>query len=158
LVTTIINKFETALKHSNLADDDPNVFVLVDESHRSQTGRYGGHSQFATKMRRLLPKACYLGFTGTPLLKKEKNTMSTFGRLIHRYAIDEAVADEAVVPLLYEGRLVEQQVTGNVIDRWFEKISEGVERQPPCPAPTTILAGGAERKTGLPVWRAAPPA
>lgn len=126
LVTTIINKFETALKHSNLAYDDPNVFVLVDESHRSQTGRYGGHSQFATKMRRLLPKACYLGFTGTPLLKKEKNTMSTFGRLIHRYAIDEAVADEAVVPLLYEGRLVEQQVTGNVIDRWFERISEGL--------------------------------
>lgn len=126
LVTTIINKFDTALKNSKLADDDPNIFVLVDESHRTQTGRYGGHSQFAAKMRRLLPKACYLGFTGTPLLKKEKNTLSTFGRLIHRYAIDEAVADGAVVPLLYEGRLVEQQVSGAVIDRWFEKISEGL--------------------------------
>ncbi len=126
LVTTIINKFDTALKNSKLMDEDPNVFVLVDESHRTQTGRYGGHSQFAAKMRRLLPKACYLGFTGTPLLKKEKNTLSTFGRLIHRYAIDEAVADGAVVPLLYEGRLVEQQVSGTVIDRWFEKISEGL--------------------------------
>ncbi|PQV57895.1 type I restriction enzyme R subunit [Defluviimonas denitrificans] len=126
LVTTIINKFDTALKNSKLVDDDPNIFVLVDESHRTQTGRYGGHSQFAAKMRRLLPKACYLGFTGTPLLKKEKNTLSTFGRLIHRYAIDEAVADGAVVPLLYEGRLVEQQVSGAVIDRWFEKISEGL--------------------------------
>ena len=126
LVTTIINKFDTALRNSKLADDDPNIFVLVDESHRTQTGRYGGHSQFAAKMRRLLPKACYLGFTGTPLLKKEKNTLSTFGRLIHRYAIDEAVADGAVVPLLYEGRLVEQQVSGTVIDRWFEKISEGL--------------------------------
>lgn len=126
LVTTIINKFDTALKYSKLADDDPNIFVLVDESHRTQTGRYGGHSQFAAKMRRLLPKACYLGFTGTPLLKKEKNTLSTFGRLIHRYAIDEAVTDGAVVPLLYEGRLVEQQVSGTVIDRWFEKISEGL--------------------------------
>ena len=126
LVTSIINKFDTALKNSKLADDDPNIFVLVDESHRTQTGRYGGHSQFAAKMRRLLPKACYLGFTGTPLLKKEKNTLSTFGRLIHRYAIDEAVADGAVVPLLYEGRLVEQQVSGTVIDRWFEKISEGL--------------------------------
>ncbi|MDE3238038.1 MAG: type I restriction endonuclease subunit R [Paracoccaceae bacterium] len=126
LVTTIINKFDTTLKNSKLADDDPNIFVLVDESHRTQTGRYGGHSQFAAKMRRLLPKACYLGFTGTPLLKKEKNTLSTFGRLIHRYAIDEAVADGAVVPLLYEGRLVEQQVSGTVIDRWFEKISEGL--------------------------------
>ena len=126
LITTIINKFDTALKNSKLADDDPNIFVLVDESHRTQTGRYGGHSQFATKMRRLLPKACYLGFTGTPLLKKERSTLSTFGRLIHRYAIDEAVADGAVVPLLYEGRLVEQQVSGEVIDRWFEKISEGL--------------------------------
>lgn len=126
LVTTIINKFDTALRNSKLADDDPNIFVLVDESHRTQTGRYGGHSQFAAKMRRLLPKACYLGFTGTPLLKKEKNTLSTFGRLIHRYAIDEAVADGAVVPLLYEGRLVEQQVSGTVIDQWFEKISEGL--------------------------------
>ncbi len=71
LVTTIINKFDTALKNSQLADDDPNIFVLVDESHRTQTGRSGGHSQFAAKMRRLLPKACHLGFTGTPLLKKE---------------------------------------------------------------------------------------
>lgn len=126
LVTTIINKFDTALKNSRISDEDPNIFVLVDESHRTQTGRYGGHSQFAARMRRLLPKACYLGFTGTPLLKKEKNTLSTFGRLIHRYAIDEAVADGAVVPLLYEGRLVEQQVSGAVIDRWFDKISEGL--------------------------------
>jgi len=126
LVTTIINKFDTALRNAKEADPDPNIFVLVDESHRTQTGRYGGHSQFAGKMRRLLPNACYLGFTGTPLLKKDKNTLSTFGRLIHRYAIDEAVADEAVVPLLYEGRLVEQQIAGNVIDRWFEKISEGL--------------------------------
>ena len=126
MITTIINKFDTALKNSQLADDDPNIFVLVDESHRTQTGRYGGHSQFAAKMRRLLPKACYLGFTGTPLLKKEQNTLSTFGRLIHRYAIDEAVADGAVVPLLYEGRLVEQQVSGAVIDRWFDKISDGL--------------------------------
>lgn len=126
LITTIINKFDTALRGKEAADEDENLFVLVDESHRTQTGRYGGHSQFATKMRRLLPKACYLGFTGTPLLKKDKNTLSTFGGLIHKYAIDEAVADGAVVPLLYEGRLVEQQVSGNVIDRWFEKISEGL--------------------------------
>lgn len=126
LVTTIINKFDTALRGSARPDDDPNIFVLVDESHRTQTGKYGGHSQFATKMRRLMPNACYLGFTGTPLLKKEKNTLSTFGGLIHKYAINEAVADEAVVPLLYEGRMVEQQISGNVIDKWFEKISEGL--------------------------------
>lgn len=126
LITTIINKFDTALRNSQFVDDDRNIFVLVDESHRTQTGRYGGHGQLAVKMRRLLPNACYLGFTGTPLLKKEKNTLSTFGRLIHRYAIDEAVADGAVVPLLYEGRLIEQQITGAVIDRWFDKVSEGL--------------------------------
>ena len=126
LVTTIINKFDSAVRGTEKADTDKNIFVLVDESHRTQTGRYGGHSQFATKMRRLLPQACYLGFTGTPLLKKEKNTLSTFGGLIHKYAIDEAVADGAVVPLLYEGRLVEQQLAGDVIDRWFDKISEGL--------------------------------
>ena len=126
LVTTIINKFDSAARGSGQADRDRNIFVLVDESHRTQTGRYTGHSQFAIKMRRLLPQACYLGFTGTPLLKKEKNTLSTFGGLIHKYAIDEAVADGAVVPLLYEGRLVEQQLAGNVIDNWFEKISAGL--------------------------------
>ena len=126
LITTIVNKFDSATRGRDLTDTDRNVFVLVDESHRTQTGRYGGHSQFATRMRRLLPQACYLGFTGTPLLKKEKNTLSTFGGLIHKYAIDEAVADGAVVPLLYEGRLVEQQIAGSVIDTWFDKISAGL--------------------------------
>lgn len=126
LVTTIINKFSTAIAGTNLKDESPDIFVLVDESHRTQTGRYGGYGDFAKKMRRMLPKACYLGFTGTPLLKTEKNTLHTFGGLIHKYTIDEAVADEAVVPLLYEGRLVEQEVTGKVIDKWFEKITAGL--------------------------------
>lgn len=126
LITTIINKFDTAMKASDFRDDSANIFVLVDESHRSQTGRHGGRGTFAMKMHRILPQACYLGFTGTPLLKKEKNTLRTFGGLIHKYTIDEAVADEAVVPLLYEGRMVEQQVSGDVVDRWFDKISEGL--------------------------------
>lgn len=129
LVTTIINKFDTASRSDAATDPDTNIFVLVDESHRSQTGQYGGHGELALKMRRLLPNACYLGFTGTPLLQKEKNTLSTFGGLIHPYAIDEAVADEAVVPLLYEGRIVEQQITGDMIDRWFDKLSEGLTEQ-----------------------------
>lgn len=127
LVTTIINKFSTAIAGTNVKDESSDIFVLVDESHRTQTGRYGGLGDLANKMRRMLPKACYLGFTGTPLLKNEKrNTFNTFGDLIHRYTIDEAVADEAVVPLLYEGRLVEQEVTGKVIDKWFEKITAGL--------------------------------
>ncbi|WP_372501005.1 HsdR family type I site-specific deoxyribonuclease (plasmid) [Tistrella mobilis] len=126
LITTIINKFDSAAKSATRVDEDANIFVLVDESHRSQSGRHGGHSQFAIRMRRLLPRACYLGFTGTPLLRAERNTLETFGGLIHKYAIDEAVAHGAVVPLLYEGRMVEQQVSGSVIDTWFDKISEGL--------------------------------
>jgi type I restriction enzyme, R subunit len=70
LITTIINKFDTALKARVIKDESTQVFVLIDESHRSQTGRYGGYGTFALKMRRILPNACYLGFTGTPLLKE----------------------------------------------------------------------------------------
>jgi type I restriction enzyme R subunit len=130
LITTLINKFDTALRNGEDPDEDSNLFVLIDESHRSQTGTHGGYGQLAVKMRRLLPRACYLGFTGTPLLKNDKrNTFTTFGGLIHHYKIDEAVADGAVVPLLYEGRLVDQQITGGVIDAWFDKISEGLTDQ-----------------------------
>ena len=126
LITTIINKFDTAMKSGDYQDESADIFVLVDESHRSQAGRYGGHGKFALTMRRILPQACYLGFTGTPLLKKDKNTLHAFGGLIHKYTIDQAVEDEAVVPLLYEGRMVEQHVSGTVVDTWFEKISEGL--------------------------------
>ncbi|TVR77870.1 MAG: type I restriction endonuclease subunit R, partial [Rhodospirillales bacterium] len=148
LITTIINKFDTATRANDLIDADPNVFVLVDESHRSQTGRHGGYGQFAMKMRRILPKACYLGFTGTPLLKKEKNTLSTFGGLIHQYTIDEAVPDGAVVPLLYEGRMVEQQITGDALDRWFDKISEGLTDKQKADLKRQYSRMGALAKTG----------
>ena len=125
LITTIINKFENASKQRD-ADESKDIFVLVDESHRTQTGRSGGYGSFHVAMRRMLPNACYLGFTGTPLMKGEKSTAATFGGLIHSYTIDQAVADGAVVPLLYEGRMVEQHIADNVIDKWFEKISEGL--------------------------------
>ncbi len=129
LITTIVNKFDAASRSSKHPDTDTNVFVLVDESHRTQAGKHGGHGLFAMKMRRLLPKACYLGFTGTPLLRGERKTLVSFGGLIHSYKIDEAVADEAVVPLLYEGRMVEQQIIGGAIDVWFDKISKGLTGQ-----------------------------
>ena len=125
LVTTLANKFGTALRYSLKPDDDPNLFVLVDESCPSHTGRPGGHGQLAMKMRRLLPGACYLGFTGTPLLSRDKSTFATPGGLIHRYAIDEAVEDGAVLPLLYEARFVDQQVTAQTIAR---DISEHFRR------------------------------
>ncbi|MBT2497571.1 type I restriction endonuclease subunit R [Agromyces sp. ISL-38] len=131
LITTIVNKFENAVKQGDIRDDDPDVFVLVDESHRSHSASVGEYGAFAKAMRRMLPRANYIGFTGTPLLKREKSTFRTFGGLIHRYTIADAVDDEAVLPLLYEGRMVEQQIAENVIDTWFDKISQGltVEQQ-----------------------------
>lgn len=120
LVTAIINKFESAAKYADETIDDRDIFVMVDESHRTNYG------SFAAQMRRLLPLACYIGFTGTPLLKNEKSTLNRFGGLIHKYSIDQAVKDKAVVPLLYEGRFVDQHISGPSIDDWFDKLSEGL--------------------------------
>lgn len=113
VITTVIDKFETA-ERLRARDDSPNIFVLVDESHRSQYGT--SHA----KMKRVFPKACYIGFTGTPLLKKEKVTAVKFGGFIHKYTMRQAVADGAVVPLLYEGRIVELDVDKKAMDRWFD--------------------------------------
>ena len=74
-------------------------------------------------MRRALPKACYIGFTGTPLKKREKNTARQFGGMIDTYTIDQAVRDKAVRRLLYEGRLVEQEVSKKQIDAWFDRLT-----------------------------------
>lgn len=122
VITTVINKFETAVERSSgFKDEDPNIIVLVDESHRTQ------HGTLATNMRRLLPKACYVGFTGTPVLSKEKPTIGRFGGIIRpTYTIEDAVKDGAIVPLIYEGRFVAQHVQKGSIDKWFEKVSAGL--------------------------------
>lgn len=119
IITTVINKFDAAAR-SKVVDDNPNVFVLVDESHRSQYG------EIHTKMRRVFKKACYIGFTGTPLLKKEKTTAAKFGSFIHKYTMRQAVEDNAVVPLLYEGRMADLQVDQAQIDKWFERVTRGL--------------------------------
>jgi type I restriction enzyme, R subunit len=120
VITTVINKFDTALNVRDFKDPSADVFLLVDESHR---GQYG---EMATRMRRVFPNACYLGFTGTPLMKAEKSTFEKFGGLIDVYAIDQAVKDGAVVPLLYEGRFVERDINRDGIDKWFERASQGL--------------------------------
>lgn len=117
VITSVINKFNTAesMSAKNLSK---NVFILVDESHRSNYGL------LATKMRTVFPNACYIGFTGTPLMKKEKNTMAKFGKLIHKYTIKDGVEDGAIVPLIYEGRFVDQNVDEANIDLWFEQTTK----------------------------------
>lgn len=125
IITTIIDKFDSALNaDARFRDDDADVFLLVDESHRSQNVK--DDDSMHARMRRVFPRGCYIGFTGTPLLKAERSTFDRFGGLIHSYKIDEAVADKAVVPLLYEGRHVDMSVDESALDRWFEHAVKGL--------------------------------
>ena len=115
IITTIINKFENAA-NEKISDPNANIFVLVDESHRSQYGSANA------KMHLVFPNACYIGFTGTPLLKKDKNTAEKYGGFIHKYTMRQAIADGAVRPLFYEGRDSEF-VNTEEVDRFFERYT-----------------------------------
>lgn len=130
-VTTLIDKFEGALNKDEQLDDDANIFVLVDESHRSQHGKHysGQFGNMHAIMRQVLPRACYIGFTGTPLKKREKDTARQFGGLIDSYTIDQAVEDNTVLRLLYEGRLVEQDVDQKQIDAWFDRLTRSRSKE-----------------------------
>ncbi|MBD8048673.1 type I restriction endonuclease subunit R [Clostridium faecium] len=120
IITSLVHKFDTASKHQKPVKSK-NIFVLIDESHRTQYG------ELNIKMKKVFPNACYLGFTGTPLMKKDKSTMKKFGgRMIHKYTIKDGVEDGAIVPLLYEGRLVEQTVNRNAIDKRIEMITRNL--------------------------------
>jgi type I restriction enzyme R subunit len=121
VITTLLQKFEAAVNARDTALDSPNIFVLVDEGHRSHSG------QFHAALRRMLPNACFLGFTGTPVFKSQLPTIDRFGGMIGAaYTIDQAVADQAVVPLLYEGRHVKQHVDQIPIDEWFRRYTAGL--------------------------------
>jgi len=118
VVTTVINKFEAAVRKIGKPLENPNIFVLVDEGHRTQ------HGMFNINMQKTLPNACFIAMTGTPLFKKDKNTALKFGGIIDEYTVDRAVKDKAVVPLLYEGRHAKQVVHENAVDDYFNLISE----------------------------------
>lgn len=122
-ITTLINKFESAADRREFFNDSPNLFVLVDESHRSQYG------QTNAKMRKVMPRACYIGFTGTPLLKKEKSTAQKFGGFIHKYPIGQAVQDGAVLPLKYEGRSAKLSVNKYQLDKGFSRVTEPLNQE-----------------------------
>jgi len=92
------------------------VFVFVDECHRSQSGR------LHRVMKAMMPNAIFIGFTGTPLLKQDKATsLEVFGGYIHTYKFSEAVEDEVVLDLVYEARDIDQKLgSTEQIDQWFE--------------------------------------
>jgi type I restriction enzyme R subunit len=123
IISTVINKFEAAIAKGDFKDESTEVFLLVDESHRSQYG------EMHTRMKRVFPRACYIGFTGTPLTKAEKSTAMRFGGIIDTYTIDQAVKDKAVLPLIYEGRQVVQEVNKAGIDTWFERVTRELSDQ-----------------------------
>lgn len=99
-----------------------NIFVFVDEAHRTQSGK------MHDAMKELLPGAMFIGFTGTPLLKADKATsIETFGSFIHTYKFDEAVEDGVVLDLRYEARSIDQNLTSpGQVDKWFEVKTKGM--------------------------------
>lgn len=99
-----------------------NLFVFVDECHRTQSGK------LHAAMKLILPDAIFVGFTGTPLLKKDKQkSIEVFGSFIHTYKFDEAVADGVVLDLQYEARDIDQYIRSqDKIDEWFEINTRGL--------------------------------
>lgn len=113
VITTLIQKFDS----TPFTDTDNNIFILIDEAHRSQGGDDNGN------MNKMLPNACQIAFTGTPLMtKKRRETEEKFGRLIDAYTISEAEADGTILPLIYQGRFVDQSVNP-VLDKFYDRVS-----------------------------------
>jgi len=108
---TLVHKFNTASKLPECRNDSADLIVLVDEGHRS----HGGETH--ERMKKALPKAAYIAFTGTPLLKDEK-TSNKFGPIVHAYTMQRAVEDETVAPLLYEERVPELDINEEAVNRW----------------------------------------
>ena len=98
------------------------LFVFVDECHRTQSGK------LHRAMKAILPNAVFIGFTGTPLLKKDKQTsLEVFGKYIHTYKFNEGVEDKVILDLIYEARDIDQKLTSqDKIDEWFEAKTKGL--------------------------------
>lgn len=115
-----VEEIKKALPKDYSAKGD--FFVFVDECHRTQSGK------LHIAMKTIIPKGIFVGFTGTPLLKKDKKTsLETFGGYIHTYKFDEAVRDGVVLDLRYEFRDVPQEIKSQEkIDTWFEIKTRGL--------------------------------
>ena len=98
------------------------LYIFIDECHRTQSGK------LHKALKAILPNAVMIGFTGTPLLKEDKQrTIEVFGSYIHTYKYDQAVKDNVVLDLRYEARQIEQDITSQAkIDKWFEAKTKGL--------------------------------
>lgn len=118
IVTTLINKFESAVKSKFVCADSSNMYVLIDEAHRSQ------YNSLYNYMVEVLPNATMIAFTGTPLIaNKKKNTYKKFGAPIHNYTMKSAIEDGVTVPLIYEGRKVSLHEPTDTINAYFESLT-----------------------------------
>lgn len=119
-VLTTVQKFLTRAGERKgefpVLSTSKDVFVLVDEAHRTQ------YRDFAANMRQALPNACYFAFTGTPIDKKDRSTPATFGDYIDKYTIEQSVEDKATVPIFYESRLPQLRVEGESLDKIFDRV------------------------------------
>ncbi len=117
-ITTLIHKFQTTDDEEDfpVLSRDENVYVMADEAHRTQD------KELANNMRTALPNAFYVGFTGTPIEKDERNTRRTFGNYIDTYTIDQSLEDGATVEILYQGRLADIHLEGETLDKLFDRI------------------------------------
>ncbi|WP_312926213.1 type I restriction endonuclease subunit R [Pseudescherichia sp.] len=122
VIFSLIQKFNTAIRQPECINTSSDIIVLIDEGHRSQ----GGENHI--RMMQALPKAAFVAFTGTPLLKDDKTT-NKFGSIIHAYTMQRATDDKAVTPLLYEERIPDLDVNERALDSWFERITEGLSDQ-----------------------------
>jgi type I restriction enzyme R subunit len=131
IVFTTIQKFfpEERSDQYPLLSDRRNIVVIADEAHRSQYDFIDG---FAKHMRDALPNASFIGFTGTPIEKQDRNTIAVFGDCIDIYDIEQAVNDGATVRIFYESRLAQLELKPEErpkIDPEFEEATEGEEVQ-----------------------------
>lgn len=133
VITALVNKFEAAVKQE-YCNDSENIFLFIDEGHRTQYGRLNIY------MTNVLPNAAKIAFTGTPLIKKPKkddkrgiegakNTYLKFGPEIDRYTLQDAIDDKVTVPLVYEGRVVPQKVTSEQINAHLKHITVGLTEE-----------------------------
>lgn len=122
LLCALVHKFDASDLKSPPPDVTGRFYVFVDECHRTQSG------DMNTQMYRWLEEAVFIGFTGTPLLRRDRQmTRDVFGTYIHTYKFHEAVADKVVLDLKYEARDVPQRLTNQAtIDAWFEQKTKGL--------------------------------
>ena len=116
LIFTTIQKFQEDPDANVVLTERENIIVLTDEAHRTQ------YSMLAGNVRQALPKASFLGVTGTPISRNNRDTMRVFGEIISSYKIGQAVKDKATVPIYYEGRLVPLHLADRFVDSKLDEI------------------------------------